>query len=208
MTLPGASLACGEWRLRLMAALSLAGFWQEVVRQWLAQPTHPTLLALAITETLNLLLLLSNRKPASRDTRPGSAMASLLATFHFLALDLRTRNHWLPETLSMGLILSGFLWQIYAKLSLGRAFGWLPAHRGIVTRGAYRWVRHPIYLGYLLSHCGFLASHATLRNALVYALLYLLQALRMAREERWLSCDPAYRHYRQRVRWRILPGVY
>ena len=37
------------------------------------------------------------------------------------------------------------------KLSLGRSFGLMPANRGVVSTGMYRLVRHPIYLGYLVT---------------------------------------------------------
>ena len=31
----------------------------------------------------------------------------------------------------------------------------MPANRGVVSTGLYRLVRHPIYLGYLITHAGF-----------------------------------------------------
>ena len=39
----------------------------------------------------------------------------------------------------------GLFMDIWGRLSLGRNIGMLPAQRQIVDRGAYRWVRHPIY---------------------------------------------------------------
>ena len=38
---------------------------------------------------------------------------------------------------------------IAGKVVLGRSFGLVPANRGIVARGPYLLVRHPIYAGYL-----------------------------------------------------------
>jgi protein-S-isoprenylcysteine O-methyltransferase Ste14 len=40
---------------------------------------------------------------------------------------------------------------IHARLSLGLSIGLVPADRGIVTRGVYRFVRHPIYTGLLIA---------------------------------------------------------
>ena len=40
-------------------------------------------------------------------------------------------------------------------MALGRSFGVAPANRGIVVRGPYSFVRHPIYTGYLITHTGF-----------------------------------------------------
>ncbi len=197
-----------EWGLRLAAATALLQFWVKACAVWLHHPQHPTLLALLLTETLSVLLVLFSRQPLTRDWHPAALATSLPATFYFLALDLGDGRQLLPEHITTGLMLAGALWQIFAKLSLGRAFGLLPAERHIVTRGAYRLVRHPIYLGYLISHSGFFCAHASLRNFLIYGGLYILQWLRIEREERWLARQGAYRSYQGCVRWRLLPGLY
>ena len=55
----------------------------------------------------------------------------------------------------------GLIVVIVGKMSLGRSFGLMPANRGIVSTGLYRVVRHPIYLGYLITHVGFVAANPT-----------------------------------------------
>lgn len=197
-----------EWGLRLIAATALLQFWAQACKIWLQHPTHLTLLALLLTESLSVLLVLASQPPVTRDWHPVALVTSLPATFYFLALDLGEGVRLLPDSLSTGLMLAGALWQIFAKLSLGRAFGLLPAQRSIVTGGAYRVVRHPIYLGYLISHIGFFCAQASLRNLMVYGGLYALQWMRIEREERWLAHQDSYRIYQARVRWRILPGLY
>ncbi|MHB8352831.1 MAG: methyltransferase family protein [Burkholderiales bacterium] len=197
-----------EWELRLLVAAALLQFWIQACAVWLQHPTHLTLLALLLTETLSVLLVLSSRPPVTRDWHPAALATSIPATFYFLALDLNEGQRLLPDILTTGLILSGALWQIFAKLSLGRAFGLLPAERSIVTSGAYRVVRHPIYLGYLISHCGFFCAQASPHNLLVYGGLYTLQWVRIEREERWLARQNTYQIYQRRVHWRLLPGLY
>ena len=48
---------------------------------------------------------------------------------------------------------------IAGKMTLGRSFGLMPANRGIVSSGVYRIVRHPIYLGYLITHVAFIFAN-------------------------------------------------
>ena len=69
----------------------------------------------------------------------------------------------------------GLAVQVAGKAVLGRSFGAVAANRGVVTAGPYRWVRHPIYLGYLISHAGFILTNFSVRNTLIYAAGYVLQ---------------------------------
>jgi len=75
-------------------------------------------------------------------------------------------------------------------------------------RGPYRWVRHPLYLGWLLATFG--PAHMT-GDRLVFAgisLFYLVIAVPF--EERSLigTFGEQYLRYRELVRWRIVPYVY
>lgn len=78
----------------------------------------------------------------------------------------------------------------------------------LVTDGAYRVVRHPIYFGVLIIVFGFaLLTHSPLRLALTAVLLVFFDR-KASREEVWL-CEkyPDYDAYRRRVR-RLIPWVY
>jgi protein-S-isoprenylcysteine O-methyltransferase Ste14 len=94
------------------------------------------------------------------------------------------------------------------KLSLGRSFGLMPANRGVVSGGIYRLVRHPIYAGYLVTHLGFLAAHLTVWNLALLVVADLALMVRAIQEERTLALDPFYVAYQERVRWRIVPGLF
>jgi methanethiol S-methyltransferase len=84
-----------------------------------------------------------------------------------------------------------------------------PAGNGQVhVGGPYKFVRHPLYLGWILAVCG--AARMT-GDRLVFALItstYLLIAIPW--EERALSRDfgDAYAKYKLTVRWRVLPFIY
>jgi methanethiol S-methyltransferase len=74
--------------------------------------------------------------------------------------------------------------------------------------GLYRWVRHPLYLGWVLATFGY--AHMT-GDRLMFAgisAFYLMIAVPF--EERSLvdSFGDDYRRYRSQVRWRIVPYVY
>ncbi|MEP6593144.1 MAG: isoprenylcysteine carboxylmethyltransferase family protein [Acidobacteriota bacterium] len=114
----------------------------------------------------------------------------------------------LPGFVTVMVSVCGLLVVIAGKLSLGRSFGLMPANRGVVSSGMYRFVRHPIYSGYLLTHAAFCAANPTLGNLLVLVGADVALAIRALCEEQTLAADAAYRAYQQQVRWRVLPGLF
>ena len=113
-----------------------------------------------------------------------------------------------PPTVAAAVMLTGTIVQLHAKLTLGRSFGCVAAHRGLQLDGPYRFVRHPMYAGYLVGRLGFLLVNPTRWNVLVCAACYALQVPPLLAEERLLGHDERYRAYRARVRWHLLPGIY
>ena len=113
-----------------------------------------------------------------------------------------------PEMTTVALSIAGLSVVIAGKITLGRSFALLPANRGIVSKGVYGLVRHPIYLGYLVTHVAFLVASPSLFNlgALLVADAALLA--RAVCEEKTLALDPEYRAYQQRVRWRVAPYLF
>jgi len=113
-----------------------------------------------------------------------------------------------PEVATVLLSATGLLVVIAGKLSLGRSFGLMPANRGVVSTGLYRLVRHPIYMGYLITHAGFVAANPTFWNLVMLVAADLTLMWRAVCEEQTLSQDEAYREYQQVVRWRVVPGLF
>ncbi len=93
-------------------------------------------------------------------------------------------------------------------MTLGRSFALLPANRGIVSTGLYQVVRHPIYMGYVITHLAFLAASPTLWNLVALVVADGALLARAVCEERTLALDATYRSYQQRVRWRVAPGLF
>jgi methanethiol S-methyltransferase len=82
------------------------------------------------------------------------------------------------------------------------------AAAGLQVRGPYRFVRHPLYLGWVLVVCGTAAMTGDRLAFAVYSVAYLIVAVPW--EERSLrhAFGAEYVRYSRRVRWRIVPYVY
>ena len=79
----------------------------------------------------------------------------------------------------------------------------------VVSTGPYAWVRHPMYAGALLMLLGMPLALGSWWGLL--ALLAMLPALiwRAFDEEKLLTESlPGYPEYRQKVRFRLIPGVW
>lgn len=194
--------------LRIYVAGAVTFFAFAAFFQWQSDPGRITLLLVGINETVTAVIIVCSRRARRKDWRPLSVLASFIAMSFFLALDLAPAKHVIPEAAGVGLQITGLIFQLYAKLSLGRSFGVLPATRNLVTHGAYRCVRHPIYFGYLIAHVGFLLSNFSLQNFSVLVVLYIAQILRIHREEEILRTLPGYSSYLEKVRYRLIPGLY
>jgi protein-S-isoprenylcysteine O-methyltransferase Ste14 len=109
---------------------------------------------------------------------------------------------------------AGCAWLLVSVLALGRCFGVLPEARGLVTRGPYRLMRHPVYLGELAAAAGLLLAAPTLRNLILVLGFGVAQAIRMQMEERELTLAfPEYSAYAARTprllpRLRVTPRVH
>jgi protein-S-isoprenylcysteine O-methyltransferase Ste14 len=112
------------------------------------------------------------------------------------------------ETLWATLQLVGWGLAVVCISTLGRSFGLVAANRGVVTRGPYRLVRHPIYSCYLLTQTGYVLENPTARNVAVILATVAFQLVRIRTEEECLVQDPEYAEYRGSVRWRLIPRVY
>jgi protein-S-isoprenylcysteine O-methyltransferase Ste14 len=204
----GLSEAWLEIFARACAALTLSIFAYAALRQWRADPTRITLLLMVAGAFLTIGLSLFARVPVRRDWTPFSFICAVGGTFYFLAVRLSPGVQLIPEAAGAALQLSGIFWELFAKASLRRSFGILPANRGVVSNGAYRFVRHPMYLGYLLLDIGFLLVNFGLQNMIVYGCQFALQVGRILREEKLLGADERYREYRSKVKFRVIPGVF
>jgi isoprenylcysteine carboxyl methyltransferase (ICMT) family protein YpbQ len=115
---------------------------------------------------------------------------------------------------SGGLALSGLTFELFgialtqiARVYMGRSFGILPANRGVVSKGPFSFIRHPIYFGWMVLSIGYAMSYPTARNILLILVTLPFMVWRIEQEETHLSEDPEYRTYEKRVQFRLWPGV-
>lgn len=183
-------------------AIACFAFWNSFLRtgKW-------TSLFWMVSEGVIVVLLVFRRPSIHISRSPWDWFAGIAGSF--LVLLVRpTGEAWAPDAAGFALQLFGTGFQLYGKLVLGRSFGIVAANRGVVSSGPYRLVRHPIYLGYLVTHAGFLLSNMSVRNAAIYGVAYFFQIARIYAEERILSEDDRYREYLRCVRYRLIPGVF
>jgi protein-S-isoprenylcysteine O-methyltransferase Ste14 len=106
------------------------------------------------------------------------------------------------------LVLAGTLWELWSLRSLGRSLSIIAQARELVDRGPYRWIRHPLYAGEIVSALGLAISVGTSGAFAVWLTFCGLQAYRALREEQiLLRALPGYRSYRARTA-ALLPGVF
>jgi protein-S-isoprenylcysteine O-methyltransferase Ste14 len=112
--------------------------------------------------------------------------------------------------LQTGLVLQlvGVVVAVASLLTLGRSFGFAAADRGVVIRGPYTIIRHPMYASYLLLQSGYLLQSLSVHNAIVLLFGTVCNAGRALAEERLLGGNKEYIAYRTQVRQRLIPGVW
>jgi protein-S-isoprenylcysteine O-methyltransferase Ste14 len=183
-------------------AIVCFGFWKNFVQtgKW-------TSLLWMVSEGLLILLLVFRRESKRLSTHPWDWIVALGGSLSVL-LVRPVATAIAPEFIGIALQIAGGLFAIYGKVFLGRSFGIVPADRGIVVGGPYRIVRHPIYLGYFVTHVGFLLANWSPRNIALYIVIYFFQISRILAEERILREDESYRDYCERVRIRLIPFIF
>ena len=175
-------------------------------RVWFSgNPFAPLLL---ISETSVMIFVLIRRPTEAISVRLGDWLLAITATAApLLILPVPDAGPALAPA-GLALVLLGKCFQIWAKRFLRRSFGIAPANRGIKSTGPYRYVRHPMYAGYMVSHIGIFLLMPSLLNLTIYVIGWSAQILRLNAEENLLGLDPAYRDFMGKVKHRLIPGVF
>jgi protein-S-isoprenylcysteine O-methyltransferase Ste14 len=165
--------------------------------------------AMAINYALLIFTMVIRRPPQRVTTKPLYWVTAFVATYWiFITFGLMEQGVPVASTaLTDFLALASLAIAVFARLSLGRNIGFVPAQREIVTSWAYTVVRHPIYSGVFVSQAGVVLRDYSLRNLVLIAIGASLFVIKSFMEEEFLKQDPAYADYMRRVRRRWIPGV-
>ena len=153
-------------------------------------------------------LFLIRRPPRVVSDRAAAWLLAAAGTFGGLLLRPQGAHPEWGVQAGLGLQLLGLALAVASLAALGRSFGFVAADRGLVTRGPYAVVRHPVYVAYLLIQCGYVLQAVSVRNIAVLAVATGCNVGRAICEERVLAGRSDYAAYRGRVRHRLLPGVW
>jgi len=151
------------------------------------------------------LTLLFNRAPVRQPEKPRDVLVPLLGTFFIYAYAFANsapaplRANLMPVALRdsaavAALLVSvvGYAVALWSVVSLGRSFALLVSVRTVVRHGPYRYVRHPMYLGYLFLFAGILIGALSPVVIVVTALCVSVTVYRA-----WLEEDALGRHSRR-----------
>ena len=188
----------------LLDLVALAGRGGESTLRWVG-----TLLTVAFYVLVIWCYL--RRGPARATTRSITARAAaVVATWIPFVIPLL---HGAPpgavgQGASDVLLLAGTAWAVWSLRSLGRNLSVIAQARDVADRGPYRWIRHPLYVGEIVSSLGLAIAAHSLAAIAVWLGICALQVYRAVREEQLLlAVLPGYGAYRIRTA-ALLPGIF
>ena len=165
--------------------------------------------AIAVNFALLIGTMVVRRPPVRVTPKPLYWATAFVATYwSFMTLAFTDHGVALaPTAVTHAIALASLGAAVFARLSLGRNIGFVPAQREIVTSYAYAVDRVPHDGGLFLSLAGFVLRAYSPRNLLITAIAVGLFVVKTFMEEDFLREDPAYARYMTRVRCRWIPGV-
>jgi protein-S-isoprenylcysteine O-methyltransferase Ste14 len=184
----------------------------ELVILFLLTPTFTITDWIYVLQHLIVLgIALTRFQPKVRDYSIASSMAVGVAYVYPYAQVIYLR--WSPGHVASpaaGLVLvtlaAGL--SLVSLLNMGRLFGVRPALRGLVTSGPYRFVRHPMYLSYILADIGYNLQEWNFVTLLLVLIGWTSLVYRVHAEERVLSQHAEWPAYVVLVRYRLFPGIW
>ena len=171
------------------------------IADWIYVLQHAVVLGIALTRPT----------PTVRDYSIASSIAVIVAYAYPYAQVIYLR--WSPGYVAspgvgLALVIFAAGLSLVTLLTLGRWFGVRPAVRGLATSGPYRFVRHPMYLSYILADVGYNLEEWNFVTLLLVLVGWAALVYRIHAEERVLSQHNGWQGYAGLVRSRLFPGLW
>ncbi len=141
--------------------------------------------------------MIFRRKASNAARLPDQILAWVSAILPLAMQTMREEWGWLAAP--------GLFLVLWSMLSLGSSFSIAPAARRLVIRGPYRFIRHPMYAGEILSLSGAYIASLAPWNLCVLAVFIASIYMRIVAEETLFKNYSIYAHS---VKWRLVPGVW
>jgi len=197
------------WVDKTIAVLAVLPFAYNIFRIIKSGQMNLSRASIVIQFSIIIITMVMRTTPVRVTPNPWYWLLAFGVTYFglFVAIFAERGTALLPDVVSNSISILALVVAVYARLSLGRSIGFVPAERDIITRGAYRFVRHPIYTGLVLSYVGFSLHMFSPRNVMMSLIVIALIVLKSFIEEGFLREVPDYTDYLDRVRWRWFPGL-
>ena len=197
------------WVDKTIAIIAVTPIAIELYRRYTSGNLSFPRAVLGIQVFIMIITMVFRRTPVRVTPNPWYWLLAFVATYGLLFVNAFawTGRPLVPSIVTNGLALLSLAIFVYGRLSLGRSIGIIPANRGIVTRGAYRFVRHPLYTGLFVAMLAFVLRNYSPLTLLMASTIVMLVMVKSVVEERFLRADPEYAAYMQRVRRRWIPGI-
>jgi len=171
------------------------------ITDWIYVSQHLIVLGIAVTRP----------QPKIRDYSVASSVAVGVAYLYPYAQVIYLRwspgyEAWPAGGLVLVMLAAGL--SLVSLLFIGRFFGIRPALRGLVTRGPYRFVRHPIYLSYVVGDIGYNLQEWNFVTLLLVLIGWASLVYRIHAEELVISQHAEWPGYAASVRYRVVPGIW
>jgi len=168
------------------------------------------LFASVLNTVVLIVTMLIRRAPKRVTPNPWYWLLAFVASYWlvFIIFFLQRGNALVPNWITNSLAILGLVVMLWARISLGRNIGLVPAQRELVHSGAYAFMRHPVYTAFLLTGTAFVLRAYSPLNVLLMGLgVFWFIPIKSLVEENFLRADPQYAAYMQKVRARWIPFV-
>lgn len=131
--------------------------------------------------------------------------------FIFIAILLIEHGFHTPSNFALLIFLLGCGFGLYTvrhnKLGNFNITPEIKENASLITTGAYRYIRHPMYFSVLLMMFGVVVSEPTLLSLFIYVILVVTLFLKAQKEEMlWMEQSSEYKTYMQQTK-RIIPFI-